>query len=84
MNTLTKLALGLMGQLKPRPALGGAAGLWALPPPAQEGGMPLMQALRQRHSLREFSTEPLTQAMGLGADEQLLLAQTVGRMKGGS
>lgn len=30
-----------------------------LPPPQTEGGMPLMQALRQRHSTREFSPQPL-------------------------
>jgi len=61
MNTLTKLALGLMGQLKPRAAAADAAAAWKLPPPDLLGGMPLMQALRQRQSLREFSAQPLTE-----------------------
>lgn len=30
-----------------------------LPPPQTEGGKPLMQALKERHSAREFSTEAL-------------------------
>ncbi len=30
-----------------------------LPPPRTEGGMPLMQALKARHSSREFSDRPL-------------------------
>jgi nitroreductase len=59
MNTLTKLALGLMGQLKARPVQGTAAQSLALAPPDEQGGMSLMQALRQRQSQREFSTRPL-------------------------
>jgi nitroreductase len=59
MNTLTKMALGLMGQLKARPARGTASQSLALPPPGQAGGMPLMQALWQRQSQREFGTQPL-------------------------
>ena len=31
-----------------------------LPAPRTEGGMPLMQALKQRHSTRTFSTKPLS------------------------
>ena len=31
MNTLTKLALGLMGQIKARPAVGGARPRWLSP-----------------------------------------------------
>lgn len=31
-----------------------------LPPPQTTGGMPLMQALQERHSSREFSAKPLT------------------------
>jgi len=58
-NTLTKLALGLMGQLKPLPAVGDASTTLALLPPAQDGGMLLMDALRRRQSQREFSPEPL-------------------------
>lgn len=57
MNTLTKLALGLMGQLKPRP-LTDAADL-LLPPPLRSGGLPLMDALQRRASGRDFDPAPL-------------------------
>jgi SagB-type dehydrogenase family enzyme len=30
-----------------------------LPPPVKEGGMPLMQALAERHTSREFASDPL-------------------------
>jgi len=30
-----------------------------LPPPLKEGGMPLMQALAERHTSREFASDPL-------------------------
>jgi nitroreductase len=59
MNTLTKMALGLMGQLKPQPGTGDAATTLALPPANTKGGLPLMQALAQRQSMREFEPEPL-------------------------
>jgi len=59
MNTLTKMALGLMGQLKARPARGSASQSRALPPPNKDGGVPLMQALWQRQSQREFGVQPL-------------------------
>jgi nitroreductase len=59
LNTLTKLALGLMGQLKPLPAVGDAVPLIPLLPPSLTGGMPLMSALSVRQSLREFEPEPL-------------------------
>lgn len=61
MNTLTKLALGLMGQIKPRPASGESAPRWTLPVPAQRGGMPLMEALRRRQSQREFAADALSE-----------------------
>jgi nitroreductase len=61
MNTLTKLALGLMGQTRPRPARGKSVVHWGLPPPRREGGMPLMQALSRRRSQREFATTPLSE-----------------------
>jgi len=63
MNTLTKMALGLMGQLKARPARGSASQSLALPQPGKDGGMPLMQALWQRQSQREFGTRPLPEPM---------------------
>lgn len=59
MNTLTKMALGLLGQLRPEPAVGDAASTMHLPPANATAGMPLMQALAQRQSLREFDPAPL-------------------------
>ena len=59
MNTLTKLALGLIGQLKPLPPVGDAAAIRALVSPSLTGGMPLIAALLNRQSLREFAPEPL-------------------------
>jgi SagB-type dehydrogenase family enzyme len=59
MNTLTKLALGLMGQLKPRPVEGEEAPRWVLPAPSREGGMPLLNALRLRQSQRTFAADAL-------------------------
>ena len=59
MNTLTKLALGLMGQLKPLPPVGDAATMRSLPSPSLSGGMPLMSALSSRQSQRDFAPEPL-------------------------
>ena len=61
MNTLTKLALGLMGQLKPQPPVGDATATLALPPPRHSGGMPLMKALHKRESQREFAPRALRQ-----------------------
>ncbi len=60
MNTLTKLALGLMGQLKPKPALVDDAETLVLPPPHENGGMPLFEALKRRQSQREFASEMLS------------------------
>lgn len=59
MNTLTKLALGLIGQNRPRPAEGDGSPSVRLPPPNLDGGLPLMQALARRQSQRAFSPEPL-------------------------
>jgi hypothetical protein len=59
MNTLTKMAMGLIGQLKAEPAVGDAASTRQLPPANMTGGLPLMQALSQRQSLREFDPAPL-------------------------
>ncbi|GMV01481.1 MAG: SagB/ThcOx family dehydrogenase [Burkholderiaceae bacterium] len=58
-NTLTKLALGMMGRLRPRPATGDAAATIALPAPEARGGMPLMDALALRRSSREFAPDAL-------------------------
>ena len=59
LNTLTKLALGLMGQLKPRPPVGASASAITLPAPSRSGGMPLMEALQKRESRREFAPQAL-------------------------
>lgn len=59
MSTLTKMALGLIGQLNAQPAVGDAASTTQLPPANTAGGLPLMQALAQRQSLREFDPAPL-------------------------
>ena len=59
MNTLTKMALGLLGQIKPHPAIGYAASTIHLPTANTTGGLPLMQAMMQRQSKREFETTPL-------------------------
>jgi nitroreductase len=60
MNTLTKLALGLMGRLQAAPPTGDAQAVVALPPAQAIGGEPLMQALGQRQSQREFRPDQLT------------------------
>ena len=60
-NTLTKLALGLMGQLRAEPPTGDdSTPTLALPPPTHSGGMPLMTALHRRESRREFSRRALS------------------------
>jgi len=80
MNTLTKLALGMLGQLRPKPATGDSAPAIALPPPERRGGVSLMEALAQRHSTRDFSPEalPLPLLSGL-----LWAAYGVNRKDGG-
>jgi SagB-type dehydrogenase family enzyme len=60
MSTLTKLALGMMGRLRPKPAQGDASKTIALPAPRKEGGMPLMEAISKRRSDREFASTELT------------------------
>lgn len=59
MNTLTKVALGMMGQLRPKPAKGDSATSISLPPPEKHGGLPLMDALAGRHSIRDFVADAL-------------------------
>ncbi|WP_397532812.1 nitroreductase family protein [Roseateles sp.] len=58
-NMLTKLVLGAMGALRPEPAKGSGASTVVLPPPLRTGGMPLMQALQHRQSVRSYRTEAL-------------------------
>jgi SagB-type dehydrogenase family enzyme len=59
MTTLGKVALGMMGRLRPKPALGDAAATIALPPVEPRGGLPLMEALALRRSSREFAPDAL-------------------------
>lgn len=59
MSTLTKLALGMMGQLRPGPVRGKSAESVVLPPPEKAGGLPLMEALLKRCSAREFAPDAL-------------------------
>lgn len=40
-------------------AMAGGSDPIKLPPPQTQGGMPLMEALKSRHSTREFSSRPL-------------------------
>ena len=63
MSTLTKLALGAMGRLRPRPAKGDAAPKIALPAPDKSGGLPLMEAIARRRSMREFARNELPMPM---------------------
>ncbi len=80
MNTLTKLALGVMGQLRPRPAMGEGAQAVDLPGPARVGGMALMDAIAARRSEREFSSAPLPLQM---LSNLLWAAYGVNRQSGG-
>ena len=59
MSTLTKLALGAMGRLRPKPAKGDAVPKIVLPAPDKTGGMPLMEAIAKRRSAREFAAKEL-------------------------
>ena len=59
MSTLSKLALGAMGRLRPEPPQGDSRRAIALPAPGKRGGLPLMEALAKRRSAREFSRKAL-------------------------
>lgn len=63
MSTLTKLALGLTGHLRPRPAPVAGPQSIVLPPAAMTGGMPLFEVLCKRQSMRDFSPDVLPEAM---------------------
>lgn len=84
MNPLTKIALGLIGQLKPLPVVGNGASSLNLPVAQMTGGLPLMEALAQRQSSREFDPEPLSLQMlsdllwaATGVNRPLLGGRTV-------
>lgn len=55
MSTLTKFALGMMGQLRPKPAKGTAVAEIVLPPPEKAGGLPLLEAIAKRRSHHAFA-----------------------------
>lgn len=59
MSTVTKLVLGVMGKLWSRPAVGPSAQSISLPPPEKHGGLPLLDALAQRRSGRDFKPDAL-------------------------
>mgnify|MGYP002784701680 CR=1 FL=1 len=59
MNLLTKMALGLIGQMRAGPPVGDGSAALVLPPARTEGGMPLMQVLARRQSARAFDPAPL-------------------------
>lgn len=80
MNTLTKLVLGMMGQLRAKPAKGNAATSILLPPPEIHGGLPLMDALAVRHSSRDFSPNPLSMQL---LSNLLWAADGINRKDGG-
>jgi SagB-type dehydrogenase family enzyme len=80
MTTLGKVALGMMGRLRPKPALGDAAATIALPPVEPRGGLPLMEALALRRSSREFAPDALPWPMLSGL---LWAAYGVNRPEGG-
>ena len=80
MSTLTKLALGMMGHLRPAPAKGDASPTIALPSPTKTGGMPLMEALAKRCSAREFDRKELPMPLVSGL---LWAAFGVNRADGG-
>jgi nitroreductase len=67
MATLTKVVLGMMGRLRPAPPVGDADQRIQLPPADRHGGMPLLDAIANRRSSREFAPDllPLPVLSGL-------------------
>jgi nitroreductase len=63
MATLTRIITGPLGQLKPNRVQERGESHILLPPPLQDGGAPLMRALAQRRSSREFSSRALSPAL---------------------
>jgi len=59
MSTLAKVAMGMIGHLEAKPLETSQLAVINLPAPAQDGGLPLMEALRLRGSQREFLPTPL-------------------------
>ncbi len=80
MSALTKLALGMMGRLRPSPAKGDSAHSIALPPPAKEGGKPLYEVLAKRCSSRAFAQTALPLSL---LSDLLWAADGINRADGG-
>ena len=80
MGTLTKLVLGAMGALHPRPPVGDAATMIELPPPELSGGARLLESLGKRRSSREFRRDALPMEM---LSTLLWAADGVNRADGG-
>ncbi len=80
MSTISKLVLGAMGKLRPRPAVGAALPVITLPEPCTSGGVGLMEVLSARRSQRDFSARPLPLSM---LSELLWAADGANRADGG-
>jgi len=80
MSMAAKLALGMMGRLRAKPATGHAESTITLPAVDPHGGMPLMEALAQRRSSRAFAPDPLPMPVLSGL---LWAAYGVNRSDGG-
>jgi SagB-type dehydrogenase family enzyme len=59
MNTIAKLAASVVGRLKPPQMHAHGAAYLALPAPERHGGMPLLEAIAARRSVRQFRPDPL-------------------------
>jgi SagB-type dehydrogenase family enzyme len=66
MTAVGKVVLGMMGRLRPEPAIGDSTQTIVLPAVEPHGGMPLMEALAARRSSRAFSPEALPLPMLAG------------------
>lgn len=80
MSTMTKLVLGAMGKLRPRPVAGTAAPAINLPEPCISGGIGLMEVFSARRSQRDFSARPLPLSL---LSELLWAANGTNRADGG-
>ncbi|MBL8384564.1 MAG: nitroreductase family protein [Burkholderiales bacterium] len=59
MTSSDKVALDLMGLLRPKAGSGARSDVITLPAPQREGGMPVMEALAARATRREFARRAL-------------------------
>jgi SagB-type dehydrogenase family enzyme len=63
MSTLTKLASGFIGKLKPNRVEQRGGATFELPQPLRDGGGTLLAALAHRRSTREFASTPLPRGL---------------------